>query len=603
MLLRPLAAAAVLLLAPAAEAAPRPATPAQRSESKVLAKLLANDWNHELHESPTYASIIGDRRWNARWDDLSAEAIAARRKHDGELVARLDRILSGNLSAEDRLNAELLRKDHAWWAEAHDLGWHLFAVNHQAGLPEGVRQLPGVQAAYQLADQLRFDGASDYEDWLARLESFPAYVDQTLELLREGLKRGLVHPRVVLERIPAQLDRQLAEAPEQSGWYAPFTRMPAAIAPADRERLQRAGAAAVRGSVLPALARFRAFLVETYLPGAPTEIGIGRLPSGAAIYAHFARRATTTDLTPEALHALGLSEVARLRAEMERVKASTGFEGTLAEFFAFLRKDPRFYEPTPAALLRHYRDLAKQIDPSLVKLFRTLPRMPYGVEPTPAAMAPDATTGFYFQGAMDGSRPGTYLVNLYRPETRPTWEMVPLTLHEAVPGHHLQTSLAFEQAGLPEFRKYGYYMAFGEGWALYAETLGYELGLYEDPYDAFGQLAYEMWRAVRLVVDTGMHVKGWSRAQALAYFLENSPRQELDATNEIDRYIATPGQALAYKVGQLKIRELRTRAEQALGARFDVRAFHDVVLLAGTLPLDVLERRVDAWISAERGHK
>jgi uncharacterized protein (DUF885 family) len=595
MSLRPAPLVLAALVPALAAAAPR-----QGKASRVLAMLIDEDWQHELRWSPTYASVLGDRRWNGRWDDLSPEAIEARQQHDREVVAALDGILAAKLPDEDRLNAELLRKDHAWWAEAHDLGWHLLPTNQSGGLPEGVRQPPGVQTAYQLAGQLRFETAQDYEDWLLRLESFGAYVDQVVALMREGVRRGLVHPRIVLRRIPAQIDRQLAEAPEKSEWLAPFSRWTAAVAPADRERLAKAAASAVRDVVLPALRRFRAFLVDVYIPAAPEAVGCWQWPRGGEIYAYWARRSTTTDLGPEALHALGLSEVSRIEAEMERVKAKVGFQGTLAAFFEHLRTEPRFYHRTPEALLLHYRDLAKRIDPTLVKLFRTLPRMPYGVEPTPEEMAPDVTTGFYYPAAADGSRPGTYFVNLYRPETRPTWEIVPLTLHEAVPGHHLQTSLAAEQQGLPAFRRFGYHTAYGEGWALYAETLGHELGVLDDPYDAFGQLAYEMWRAVRLVVDTGIHVKRWTRAQAIAYFLEKSPRQELDATNEIDRYISTPGQALAYKVGQLRIRELRTRAERALGARFDVRAFHDVVLLAGSLPLDVLERRVDAWIAAER---
>ena len=589
------AVCALVLLISSGVVESRPASP-----SAALSALVTREWEYQLEHSPTFASVLGDRRWNDRWDDRSIGAIAADHQHNLAVLKKLDAIPRASLSAAERLNYDLFRRDREWWVEAYELHWHLLPTDHMGGLPEGIRQPPGVQTAGQLASQLRFETIKDYEDWIARLETFDRYVAQVTALMREGIGDKLIHPRIILDRIPAQLDKLLVGAVTSSGFYVPFTRFPAAFSRTEKARLAAAGEKAIRGHVLPALRRFRAFVANEYIPAAPTAVGAWQWPRGREIYAYWARRYTTTDLTPDQLHAIGLAEVARLRREMERAMASTGFRGTLPAFFRHLRTSPRFYYRTGDELLLHYRDLAKRIDPSLVKLFRTLPRLPYAVEPTPAEMAPDVTTGFYYPAAGDGSRPGTYFVNLYRPETRPKWEMVPLTLHEAVPGHHMQTSLAAEQKGLPAFRRFGYYTAYGEGWGLYSETLAGELGLLDDPYDRFGQLAYEMWRAVRLVVDTGMHTRRWTRERALAYFLENSPRQRLDATNEIDRYIATPGQALAYKVGQLKIRELRTRAERALGDRFDVRAFHDAVLLGGSLPLDVLERQIDAWIAAQR---
>ncbi len=576
------------------------ATGAPKRGRSMLAKLIEDDWQYQLEHSPTYASVLGDRRWNDRWDDRSLAAIEADHRHDLELIARLDAIPRKRLSPEEQLDYDLFRRNVEQSIGEYELGWHFLPVNHMGSLPEGIKQPPGIQTAGQLAGNLRFETVKDFEDWIARLDGLEAYVDQHLALMREGVKRKLVHPRIVLSRIPAQLDRQLVDDPEKSELYAPFVTLPPSIPAADARRLRAAAATSIRARALPALRRFRAYLVDEYIPAAPEAVGAWQWPRGEEIYAYWARRYTTTDRSVDEIHELGLAEVARLRAEMRKVMVSTGWKGTMPEFFTHLRTAPRFFHKSPEELLLHYRALAKRIDPTLVKLFRTLPRAPYAVEPTPAAMAPDVTTGFYYPGAADGSRPGTYLVNLYRPETRPRWEMVPLTLHEAVPGHHLQMALAAEQQGLAPFRRYGYYMAFGEGWALYCETLGDELGLLDDPYDRFGQLAYEMWRAVRLVVDTGMHHKKWTRAQALQYFLEASPRPELDATNEIDRYIAMPGQALAYKIGQLEIRALRTRAEKALGETFDVRAFHDVVLLSGTLPLDVLGRRVDAWIADQR---
>jgi len=565
--------------------------------SQALSSLIQREWQYQLEHSPVYASLMGDHRYDDRWDDLSLAGLEADDRHGLAVLEELRGIDRDGLSAEDRLNYDLFRRDYQLWTEEYARKQHLVPTTHLSWLPEQLRQRPGIQSAYQLADQLRFETVKDYENWIARLRAFRTLVDQIIASMREGARERLVPPRIVLQRIPAQIEKQLVDDPARSDFFGPFTRFPASIAGADRTRLCAEGLDAVAKGVQPAMRHFLQFLNEEYLPAGPTDVGIGHWPDGAGTYAFLARKYTTTAFTPDEIHAMGLAEVARIRNDMETVKQKTGFSGSLHEFFHFLRTDPRFYCTTGEELLLQSRNLAKRIDPLLVKLFKTFPRQPYGVEPTPEAMAPDATTGFYFPAAADGSRAGLYYVNLYKPETRPRWEMVPLTLHEAVPGHHFQTQLAAEQRGIPEFRRYGFHVAYGEGWALYAETLGDELGLYDDPYDKFGQLVFDIFRAVRLVVDTGLHVKGWSRKQAIDYFLENTPRPELDITNEVDRYIAMPGQALGYKIGQLKFRELRSRAERALGQRFDVRAFHDVVLLEGSVTLDILEQRIDAWIA------
>jgi len=566
------------------------------SATDILRARIAHEWQYQLEHCPTFASMLGDRRWNDRWDDRRLSAIDEDHQHSLDVLAELRALDRDALSAEDRLNYDLIRRDYQTWVEEYEFKLHLLPTNQLGGVPEGVRQPPFIQSAYQLIEHLRFQTVKDYEDWLARLERFADYASQIVALMREGIRERRVHPRIVLERIPPQIDRQLVDDPEKSGFYGPFKGFPAHISDADRQRLSAGARKAISEGVLPALRRFREFLAAEYIPAAPEPVGIWQFPSGEETYAYLPRRFTTTSTTPEQIHALGISEVARIRAEMETVKAKTAFSGSLHEFFDFLRNDARFYYRTGEELLLHYRSLAKRVDPLLVKLFKTLPRQPYGVEPTPDELAPDVPGAFYYAAAADGSRPGTFLVNLYLPETRPRWEMIPLTLHEAVPGHHLQTSLAAELTHIPEFRRFAYHVAYGEGWALYCETLGDELGLYDDPYDKFGQLVLDMWRAVRLVVDTGMHAKRWTRQQAIDYFAENTPRSKLDIANEVDRYIVWPGQALGYKVGQLKIRELRTRAERALGERFDVRAFHDLVLLDGSLPLEILEQRVDAWI-------
>lgn len=563
--------------------------------------VMDREWERQLARNPVWASLLGDRRFSSRWDDVRPDALAREAATDRAVLRELDAIDASALEVGNRLNLDLLRRTYTDAVEGHEAGAHLLWMGPQNGLPEGLDAPPGVHALAELGPSLAFTEASDYDAWLTRLRTLPDYVAGATALLRAGMRAGRLHPRVVVDRVIAILDSQLAAAPAASGFYEPFTRFPAALPPAEQARIAAAGRAAIEGAVIPALRGFRDFLAKDYRSAAPEEGGLGR-QGGDALYRYLARHHTTTAMTPDEIHVLGLREVARLRGEMEAIKTKAGFGGPLPEFFTFLRTDPRFVSRDPKELLTGYRSLAKSVDPRLVKLFGRLPRMPYGVEPTPEARAPHATTGYYFPAAPDGSRAGTYQVNLYRPETRPRWEMIPLTLHEAVPGHHLQVSLAAELTDLPPFRRLGYFVAYGEGWGLYSEWLGHEMGLYADPYDHFGQLTWEMWRAVRLVVDTGMHAKGWTRDQAIRYFLDNSPRPELDVVNEVDRYLAMPGQALAYKIGQLRILALRRRAEAALGPRFDVRAFHDEVLGAGSLPLDLLEARIDAWIAARAGN-
>jgi uncharacterized protein (DUF885 family) len=396
---------AILLLAPLLSV---PAPAAEPRPSPALAALLAEDWEHHLSRSPTYASILGDRRWNDRWDDLSLSGIEADHQHDVAFLERLSRLTKGKLSEADRLNAELIAREHRERIEAHALGLHFLPLNHIRGLPENTGEFPGVQNAGQLAKQLRFTSVEDYRDWVARLDGFPAYVDQTVVLLQEGVRRRTVWPRVVLERIPPQLEALITAAPTATPFYSPFLQMPDSISERERKSLAQSAERLIRDRVQPAYRRLRDFVVGTYLPAAPTEVGVGRWPDGERLYAFCARHNTTTEIAAEQAHQLGLSEVARIRAEMETVKSRAGWKGSLAEVFQQLRTDPKYFYRTGEELLLHSRDLAKRIDPKLVRLFGTLPRFPYGVEPTPAAMAPDATTGFYYPGAEDGSRAGTY---------------------------------------------------------------------------------------------------------------------------------------------------------------------------------------------------
>jgi uncharacterized protein (DUF885 family) len=552
-----------------------------------LHQLFDAEWQYQLREAPTLASALGDLRYNDRWPDVSLAAMKKRNDHERELLGKLSVIDASKLSAENKLNLNLFRRQTQVSLEEFPFQWHLVPLN----------QRDGIQDESSLADSLPFHAIKDYEDWISRLIAFPVYMDQTIELMRAGVEAGVVHPKIVMQRIPAQIKRQIVEEPTASLYYKPFKSFPPDIAVADRERLQRDAQAAIREKIVPAYRKFLGFFEREYFPACLKETGAYRLPNGQEFYAFLARKFTTTTLSPKDIHEIGLSEVKRIRTEMEQIKADVGFKGTLSEFFAHLRSSPQFYFTDPNDLMTAYRDFCKAVDPKLPLVFKRLPRIPFGIEAIPAHIAPDTTTAYYRPPSADGSRPGTYFVNLYKPETRPKYEIAALSLHEAMPGHHLQIALATELSNVPEFRKHSHVTAFVEGWGLYSESLGVEMGLYNDPYSKFGQLTYEMWRAIRLVVDTGLHSQEWSRDKAIQYFKDNAAKSELDIVNEIDRYIAWPGQALAYKIGELKIKELRLRAEKTLGAAFDIRDFHEVILRNGALPLDILESQVTAWLN------
>ena len=556
-----------------------------------LAAIFEEEWQNTLRDDPEYATLLGDKRYARAWRDESPTAYERRKAYSDALLGRLSQIDRAALSPRDRENFDIFRLEQENAREAFRLGLYYFVLN----------QREGIQTANEIADTVDFQSETDYRDWLARLAAFPARVDQTTLLLREAIKKKLVHPRVVMDRVAAQLDRQIVDDPEKSPFFKPFRAMASGIPAPKAEALRAEAKQAVTDHVVPAFRKFKAFFTGEYLPATTAEVGAWQWPNGQEIYRFDIRRHTTTDLSADQIHETGLAEVKRIRQEMNAIVKKVGFSGDLSAFFDYLRKDPKFYYKTPDELFAGYATIVKRIEPRLLRVFRTLPRTPFGLEAIPANVAPDTTTAYYRQPAEDGSRAGTYFVNLFQPESRPKWEMMALSVHEAVPGHHLQIALAMEQTNVPTFRKHVFFTAFIEGWALYSESLGEEMELYDDPYAKFGQLTYDMWRSVRLVVDTGMHAKHWKREQAIAYFRDNAPKADLDIVNEIDRYIIMPGQALAYKIGQLKIFELRRRAAEKLGPRFDLRAFHDVTLRSGSVPLSILEHNVDAWIAEERG--
>jgi uncharacterized protein (DUF885 family) len=574
----------------------------QSDAARHLRAFLEADWRRWMNEYPEHATHVGFPGQDDRWTDDSPAGIAHRKKHLADSLAALKAIHRADLPAGEQLNFDLYLELLETASEGLQYGDDPFpfrnVVPRSLWMP--LNQMSGIQqeAPETLAMQPH-QTVANYEIILKRLAALPAVVEQQLALLQDGLKRGYTPPKIALRDVPKQIADLTPADALASPLLQTFTEFPASFPEGDRARLTEKAKGIYAGSIAPAFRKLHDYVASTYLLGCRENIAASALPNGAAAYAFHIRWQTTLSLTPQEIHEIGLAEVKRIRAEMDKVIASTKFQGSFHEFTEFLRNEPRFYYDKPDDLVNGYRIIAKRIDPGLAHLFGKLPRLPYGVCPIPDFKAPSQTTAYYQPGSPQAGRPGCYFVNTYNLHARPKYEMEALSLHEAVPGHHLQISLAQEMDNTPEFRKHVGYSAFVEGWALYSEGLGEDVGLYTDPYSKFGQLSYEMWRAVRLVVDTGMHSMNWTRDRAIQFFKDNTGKTDQDITVEVDRYIVWPGQALAYKLGQLKISELRAEAERRLAAKFNVRTFHDAVLEQGAVPLSLLEPHIKHWIDSQ----
>lgn len=554
------------------------------NEDSYFNQILDDEWKRGIDENPVYASYMGDKSANQDWPDISEQSVRKRQKKAREALDKIKSIDPQKLSKENQLNYRLFLYNYERSVNSQKFDSHLLTFGQRGG----------IQLGHETAEGLNFTSSQDYKDWLVRLEKLPQLINAHIDLGKLGIERNITAPNILMQRVAKQIQLQLVDDPEDSPFYNVFSAIPKTIN--DREALQMKAKEVIKEKIVPAYQTLDFFFRTEYLPESRDTYGVSDLPNGYEWYENLAKYHTTTDLSPDEIHNIGLSEVKRIRSEMQEVIDSLGFEGTFNDFLIFLRTDPQFYYETADELFEAYLATSKKIDPEMVRLFKVLPRTPYGIKPIPKESAPDTTTAYYMRPAADGSRAGYYYVNLYRPEVRPKFEMEVLSVHEAVPGHHLQIALAMELEGLPNFRKYSGYTAFVEGWGLYSESLGYDIGLYQDPYSKFGALTYDMWRAVRLVVDTGMHYKGWSRQQAIDFFKDNAAKTEQDIVNEIDRYLIMPGQALAYKIGQLKLLELKQRAKNQLEDEFDIKEFHHTVLSQGALPLAILEERMDEYL-------
>ncbi|PYQ37994.1 MAG: DUF885 domain-containing protein [Acidobacteria bacterium] len=553
--------------------------------------LVDEDWEARLREEPLLATSTGDHRYDDRLPSVAPADLERAAQRQRATLARLGDIARASLDTQDRISYDMLAAELRDDVAAHELGQWRLPINADSGFHTAFADLPR---------HTTLATTRDYENYIARLRAFPAYVAQQTANMREGLRTGFTLPRVVLDGYDVTIRTHVVADPEQSVFYPPFRAFPPGVPEPERARLVAAGRAAILEGAVAGYRAFLDFMSGEYLAKTRTTTAAADLPRGREYYAQRVRHFTTLDVTPEEVHKIGLAEVARIHAEMVDVIKQVGFPGDFAAFLQFLRTDPRFYARTPEELLKEASFIAKRMDGKLPSLFGRLPRLPYGVEPVPAHLAPKYTGGRYVEAPVGGTSAGTYWVNTYALESRPLYVLEALTLHEAVPGHHLQIALQQELQGVPPFRRAAGVGAFVEGWGLYSERLGLEAGFYQDPYRNFGRLTYEMWRACRLVVDTGLHALGWSRSQAMDFLAANTALSLHEVRTETDRYISWPGQALAYKMGELKIRELRRQAESELGPRFDIRAFHDAILANGPVPLPVLEEQIRDFIAAHR---
>jgi uncharacterized protein (DUF885 family) len=588
-----LAVAGAALFFVAVTGVPR-ASAGDAAESAKLHDIFDREWKSRLAEDPLLATSVGVHDSDGLLPSITDADLARRDGTWTQYAAEVDAIDPAKLDEADRVNLDIFRAQLRERIDDYRFGAHQIPFNADSGFYSSFSRLP---------EDVPLRTSADYRNYISRLRAWPGYVDQQIAHMRAGLARGMTQPRAVLDGIDRVIGAHVVDAPEKSVFFGPLGAFPSSVAQTDRAALERDGKAAIMDAVVPAYARLRDFMLEEYIPGARATLGASGLPDGTGYYASQIRVYTTLEMTPREIHDLGLSEVARIRQGMDEVIRRVGFEGSFAGFLEFLRTDPRFYAKSADELLMRAAWIAKTMDGKLPSLFGTLPRLPYTVEPVPDDIAPKYTSGRYVNAPIGSTKPGIYWVNTYSLDKRPVYNLEALTLHEAVPGHHLQIALNQELGELPPFRRYSYISAFGEGWGLYSEWLGIEAGLYKDPYSEFGRLTYEMWRACRLVVDTGIHAFGWTREQALDYLASNTALPLLEVRTEIDRYISWPGQALAYKIGELKIRELRRRAEEALGTSFDLRAFHDAVLRNGSVPLGVLEAIINGWIAERAGDR